>query len=66
MTNATLTENETPDAGTADVQVASPPSTTSPPEAAPSLESVVEMITTDARFDSVKYLIRSDVGHDGE
>ncbi len=32
----------------------------------PTGDSIIEQVRRDATMDSVKYLIRSDVGHDGE
>lgn len=32
----------------------------------PALQDIVAAICADARKDSVKYILRSDVGHDGE
>ena len=41
-------------------------STESPESTAPLLESVVQAVCLDAQKDSLKYLLRSDTGHDGE
>lgn len=37
-----------------------------PTPTAPSLERVVNAICLDAQHDSLKYVLRSDTGHDGE
>lgn len=35
-------------------------------EKTPTLETIVQAICTDARQDSLKFILRSDTGHDGE
>lgn len=35
-------------------------------EARPTLDSVVRAICVDAKLDSLKFVLRSDTGHDGE
>jgi hypothetical protein len=37
-----------------------------PPSTAPTLESIVHAICLDANYDSLKFVLRSDTGHDGE
>lgn len=32
----------------------------------PRLESIMEAVCADAQFDSLKFILRSDTGHDGE
>jgi hypothetical protein len=34
--------------------------------ATPSLDSIVQAICLDANYDSLKFILRSDTGHDGE
>ncbi|MEM1068818.1 MAG: hypothetical protein AAGI63_07985 [Planctomycetota bacterium] len=36
------------------------------PEERPTLDSVVRAICADAKHDSLKFVLRSDTGHDGE
>ncbi len=36
------------------------------PQTKPELDSVVEAICLDAKYDSLKFVLRSDTGHDGE
>ena len=45
-----------------------PPETTDQPNSAPdrSLESLAQAIRSDASSDSLKYVLRSDTGQDGE
>lgn len=59
--NVTISETQTRRRSTRDSQ-----SVVSEVKTAPSLDSVVRAICMDASYDSLKFVLRSDTGHDGE